>query len=327
MFSPSWPEWAFAIILFFFFVYTVLDGFDLGIGCLVPFLRDPREADRLVALIAPVWDGNELWLVMGVGYLFAAFPGAYAALLSVFYLPFTAVIVAFMVRAAALEFSYHDDPSRLRLWRRLFGAGSAVAAFSVLTVLGLLLWGLPFSGPGVVSRHVADVALAFPLAFGLAGVLLLIWHGLVYALSRQTSDSLTRLARRLWPAVMGASVVVGCLGGTHREFAASKPVVWIGGILYLTALITSRALLGRGPRAFRASCAALAGLWLAAGATLMPNVLRAANRMDWSLSLAQAAAPVSTLRPLTVVTLALIPAVAGCTILMYKTLRRPAAGE
>lgn len=325
-----WPELAFAIVVFFFTVYSVLDGFDLGIGCLVPFTRNREEADRLVSHIAPFWDGNEVWLVMGAAFLFAAFPVAYAMLLSTFYLPFMVTIAAFMLRAASLEFSYHDEP-RLKLWRGLFGAGSALAAFFGLAALGALLAGLPFTGPGLVSSRPADVVSPFALWFGLAGVTVLLWHGIAYALSRHASDFLLRLGRRVWFMAAGASVITMGLWLLQLPQSPARLVVWLGGALYAVGLVLSRLCLGAGPRAFRASALAIVGFWLAAGAELFPNLLVARGRPEWTLSLVQAAAPVSSVRPLAVITLILIPVIAGYSFFVYKTIhgdrQTGAAGE
>ncbi len=314
--AQFWPVLAFLMTLMYFLVYSLLDGFDLGIGCLVPFAKK-AEADRLISQIAPFWDGNEVWLVMGAGFLFGAFPVAYAALLSACYLPFMAVIAAFILRGAALEFSYHDAP-RLRLWRRLFGLGSFLAGFSELAALGLLLQGLPFTAPGTVDRGLPGMPGAFPILFGVAGLLYLVWHGITYALGREPSPFLFRAAKLVWYLVAGASLLTICFWMRLSGATAAKPLVLLGGLLYLVGLALGRVLLAKGAWPFRMSCLGLLGLWLAAGAALFPNLLIASGNPAWSLTVYQAASPDSTLRPLAIASLILIPSIAGYSIFVYR---------
>ena len=114
------------------FLYVALDGFDLGVGILFPFAKDARERDQMQAAIAPVWDGNETWLVLGGGGLFAAFPKAYAALMPALYLPIFLMLMALIFRGVAFEFRHHgrgrgqevvDDRVFRRLDRRGDRAG------------------------------------------------------------------------------------------------------------------------------------------------------------------------------------------------------------
>lgn len=136
--------WA-AIILFAVFVYVVMDGFDLGIGIL--FWRFDRGVERDTAMnsIAPVWDGNETWLVLGGGGLLAAFPLAYGIIFSALYAPIIAMLLALIFRGVAFEFRWRD-PAHTRLWDAAFAGGSTLAAFSQGVVLGALLQGITVSG-------------------------------------------------------------------------------------------------------------------------------------------------------------------------------------
>ena len=95
------PEAAFVQLFLFFAIYSILDGYALGIGCMVLFMRDRKTADRLVSHIAPFWEAHEVWLVMAIGFLFAAFPLVYSTAIPAFYLPCMAAIGALMLRAAA----------------------------------------------------------------------------------------------------------------------------------------------------------------------------------------------------------------------------------
>ena len=118
--------WA-LIIVFAVFVYVVMDGFDLGIGILFPSFKVGHERDAAMNSIAPLWDGNETWLVLGGGGLFAAFPLAYAVLLSALYAPIIAMLLALVFRGVAFEFRWRD-PAHRHFWDMAFTGGSLVAA-------------------------------------------------------------------------------------------------------------------------------------------------------------------------------------------------------
>ena len=136
--------WAF-IIVFAVFVYVVMDGFDLGIGILFPQLQVGVERDTAMNSVAPVWDGNETWLVLGGGGLLAAFPLAYGIILSALYTPIIAMLLALVFRGVAFEFRWRD-PGHRAYWDVAFAGGSTLAAFSQGIILGALLQGVEVSG-------------------------------------------------------------------------------------------------------------------------------------------------------------------------------------
>lgn len=132
--------WA-GIIGFAIIAYVVMDGFDLGIGILFPFFRVGKDRDTAMNSIAPVWDGNETWLVMGVGGLLAAFPLAYAIILPALYAPMIAMLLGLVFRGVAFEFRWRD-PAHRQLWDRAFTTGSVIATFAQGIALGALLQGI-----------------------------------------------------------------------------------------------------------------------------------------------------------------------------------------
>jgi cytochrome d ubiquinol oxidase subunit II len=132
------------------FLYVVLDGFDLGVGILFPFAKDARERDQMQGAIAPVWDGNETWLVLGGGGLFAAFPKAYAAIMPALYLPIFLMLLALIFRGVAFEFRHHGRGAGKRWWTVAFAAGSIVASLAQGLVLGGFIQGV----------HIVDGAFA-----------------------------------------------------------------------------------------------------------------------------------------------------------------------
>lgn len=124
------------------FLYVALDGFDLGVGILFPFAKDARERDQMQASIAPVWDGNETWLVLGGGGLFAAFPKAYAALMPALYAPIILMLLALIFRGVAFEFRHHARGQGKRWWTIAFAGGSIVATIAQGLVLGGFIQGV-----------------------------------------------------------------------------------------------------------------------------------------------------------------------------------------
>ena len=136
--------WAF-ILAFAIFTYVVLDGFDLGIGIMFPFLQPGRHRDQAMNSVAPVWDGNETWLVLGGGGLLAAFPLAYAIILPALYAPIIAMLLALIFRGVAFEYRWRDL-SHQKLWDFSFAGGSMLAAFAQGTALGALLQGIAVDG-------------------------------------------------------------------------------------------------------------------------------------------------------------------------------------
>ena len=141
-------------------MYIVMDGFDLGIGILFPVFGVGRERDTAMNSIAPVWDGNETWLVLGGGGLLAAFPLAYSIVLSALYAPMIAMLLALVFRGVAFEFRWRD-PAHRAVWDFAFTAGSAMAAFTQGVTLGALLQGIESraagtrAAGGTGSRHSA----------------------------------------------------------------------------------------------------------------------------------------------------------------------------
>jgi cytochrome d ubiquinol oxidase subunit II len=136
--------WAF-IIAFAVFAYVVMDGFDLGLGLLFPFFRDHRDRDVIMNSVAPVWDGNETWLVLGGGALMAAFPLAYAVLMPALYTPVIAMLLGLIFRGVAFEFRWRARREG-NLWDIAFAAGALLAALAQGIALGAILQGIVVSG-------------------------------------------------------------------------------------------------------------------------------------------------------------------------------------
>jgi cytochrome d ubiquinol oxidase subunit II len=136
--------WA-GIIAFAVFVYVVMDGFDLGLGMLFPLYPDKHDRDVMMNTVAPVWDGNETWLVLGGGGLFAAFPLAYAVLMPALYTPLIVMLLGLVFRGVAFEFRWRTQRQR-NLWDIAFAGGSLVATLAQGIALGAILQGISVNG-------------------------------------------------------------------------------------------------------------------------------------------------------------------------------------
>jgi cytochrome d ubiquinol oxidase subunit II len=186
------------------FLYVFLDGFDLGVGILFPFAREHRHRDTMMSSLAPFWDGNETWLVLGGGGLFAAFPLAYAIIMPALYLPLIVMLLALVFRGVAFEFRFKAVRSR-PIWDWAFSLGSTLAAFAQGIVLGTFVQGIP-----VESRAFAGGPFDWLSPFALlTGVALVVGYALLGAtwLARKTETDLQEWAFQLLPGLMVAVVV------------------------------------------------------------------------------------------------------------------------
>ncbi|MGH8434699.1 MAG: cytochrome d ubiquinol oxidase subunit II [Pseudomonas sp.] len=153
--------WA-IIIVFGIMMYVIMDGFDLGIGILYPFVKDDAERDVMMNTVAPVWDGNETWLVLGGAALFGAFPLAYSVVLNALYLPLIFMLLGLIFRGVAFEFRFKAAARKRHIWDKAFIGGSLTATFFQGVALGAYIDGIP-----VVNRTYAGGSLDWLTPFSL----------------------------------------------------------------------------------------------------------------------------------------------------------------
>lgn len=213
--------WA-VIIIFGVMMYVVMDGFDLGIGILFPFGRTTEERDVMMNSVAPVWDGNETWLVLGGAGLMAAFPLAYAVVLSALYLPIVFMLFGLILRGVAFEFRFKATHHQ-RWWDLSFIVGSLAAAFFQGVVLGAFIDGLPVVGRAYAGGPL-DWLAPFPLFCGLGLVVAYALLGCTWLIMK-TEGSLQRrmhdLAMPLVLALLVVTVVVSLWTPlSHADIAA-----------------------------------------------------------------------------------------------------------
>jgi cytochrome d ubiquinol oxidase subunit II len=200
---PDLPTiWA-ALICIALLAYVVLDGFDLGVGILFPLGSNREERDTMMNTVAPVWDGNETWLVLGGGGLFAAFPLAYSILLTAFYAPVIAMLLALVLRGVAFEFRFRTERWR-PLWDLAFIGGSSLAAFFQGVMVGAFVQGVQVEN-GAYAGGWFDWLTPFTL---LAGISLVAGYALLGAcwLVIKTEGALQERMRRL-QIPLGVAVV------------------------------------------------------------------------------------------------------------------------
>ena len=247
--------WA-GIIAIAIFGYVVMDGFDLGIGILFPFLGKGDDRNTAINTIAPVWDGNETWLVLGGGGLFAAFPLAYAVIMPAVYTPLIAMLMGLILRGVSFE--YRARTTRLWIWDRAFAGGSMLAAFSQGLILGAVLQGVKVEGRAYAGGWF-DWLSPFSLLTGVsvvAGYALLGACWLIYRTEHALQDRAFGLARVAGAVTLVAVVAVSVATPFlyHDYFsrwfeapgiylAAPVPIlVGVTGLLFIRALRQRREL-------------------------------------------------------------------------------------
>jgi cytochrome d ubiquinol oxidase subunit II len=190
-------------------LYVVLDGFDLGIGILFPTNPDEADRDQMMNSVAPFWDGNETWLVLGGGGLFVAFPLAYSIIMPAVYLPVIIMLLALVFRGVAFEFRWVAKPHH-QFWDLAFAGGSIVASFMQGVILGALLQGIEVSG-NAFAGGTFDWLSPFSLLTGVAVVAGYALLGATWLVMKTDGEVATRArehAKQLLPVVLAALLVV-----------------------------------------------------------------------------------------------------------------------
>lgn len=315
---------AYFLLAFGIVMYVILDGFDLGIGILLPFARGADQREQMIASVAPVWDGNETWLVLGGVVLFAAFPVAYGILLSAWYVPLTLMLCALVLRGVAFEF--RPEARWKGLWSASFGAGSLLAAFCQGAMLGSFVDGLRLGGQGYAGGP-WDWLSPFSVMTGsavAAGYALLGATWLILKTEGALQARCYRLAKPLTAVLLGFLAVVSVWTPLGEPAVAAR---WFSfpAIVWLAPLPL-------------ASVAAGVAMWRSLGKRreLAPFVLGVALFLSalvglvyslWpyivprSLTLWEAASPPATLGFVLAGVLILMPFVLGYTLHTYRLFR------
>jgi cytochrome d ubiquinol oxidase subunit II len=315
--------WA-GLIAFAVLAYVLFDGFDLGIGILFPFLRSEPDRDRAMNSVAPVWDGNETWLVLGGGGLMAAFPVAYSVVMTALYAPLIAMLLALVFRGVAFEFRWRAREKRL--WDWAFAGGSMLAAFAQGIALGALVQGIPVSDRAYAGGW-WDWLTPFSL---LTGVALVIGYALLGAtwLVMKTSGELQEHARRFaWIAGLGTLALIGVVSLwtplMNAQFMArwfSWPaIVYTAPVPILVALAALVLFMGlirrRDVSPFLAAQALFVLSYIGLGISFYPYIVPP------SITIWSAAAPDASLKFLLVGAAILVPLILAYTAWSYWVFR------
>jgi cytochrome d ubiquinol oxidase subunit II len=322
--------WA-GLIAFAVLAYVILDGFDLGIGILFPTMADRGERNVATDSVAPVWDGNETWLVLGGGGLFAVFPLAYAIALPALYMPLTLMLVALVFRGVAFEFR-HRTVSNRRFWDAAFAGGSTVAAFCQGIALGALVQGIRIEGRAYAGGW-WDWLTPFSVTTGLAlvaGYALLGATWLIYKTEGALQARCFRWALPLGGILLAFIGVVSAWTPLLDPVYAQRWLAWPA-ILYVApvpllvaavALAFWQAVRRRRELApFLLSLALFVLSYVGLGISLYPHIIPP------SLSIQDAAAPETSLRFLLAGAAVLLPIILVYTGYAYFVFRGKVAAD
>ena len=316
--------------------YFLLEGFDFGVGILLPFLpRDEGERSTMLETIGPVWDGNEVWLVVAAGATFAAFPAWYATMFSGFYLALLLVLVLLIVRVVSFEWREKSDDLRWRTtWRWANTAGSIGAPFIWGVALANLVHGVPLNSSGDYSGDILDLFSAYTVLAGIAVVALFALHGATFLALRTRGDLGTRAVAASRRLALPVAVVVGAMlawtvaVGIDRNDKSIFPPV-LPAALGAAALVAAVLLVARQRRGAAFVATGLATvLWVATiFTTLYPRVLVSHPTFSNSLTMSGAAAAHYALSVITVVAAVLTPVVLLYQGWTYHVFRARLGGE
>jgi cytochrome d ubiquinol oxidase subunit II len=312
--------------------YAILDGFDLGVGILHPFVaKTDRERRLVMNSIGPLWDGNEVWLVTFGGALFAMFPNAYASIFSAFYLPFVLLLFALIFRAVSLEFrSKRKNPFWRNFWDILFSVGSTLAAFLFGVAVGAVMQGLELSELGDYQGTLLDMLSGFSISVGLFTVALFAMHGAIYLYLKTEGELQQRLftwMKGTYYLYLGLFVIVTLWSvlfvPSSLQHFRDYPILWLVPLLNIIAITNiPRAIAKQKPLyAFISSCSTIAALVFLFSAALFPDLLPASNNADFSVNIYNAASSTLTQKIGLIIVAIGMPMVLSYTILIYWTFR------
>lgn len=326
----------FILIAVLFIGYFILEGFDFGVGMNVFGLGKGNEKrkDQILRTIGPVWDGNEVWVLVGGGAMFAAFPEWYATLFSGFYLALLLILVALIVRVCAFKYRTKvNNPSWKLAWDWMHFLGG---------LLPSLLWGVAFAniargigmeanaaGNSVVTSSLFDLLNPFALLGGIVFVLLFWLHGTLFLALRTDGDvrhDANALAGKLTiPTIVGGAVFLIWAQIAYSNAAWTWIPLILAALALVAAFVTNRA--GKEGLAFASTSAAIAFATAQLFGGLFPNVLPAANDPSLSLTVMNASSTEYTLTVMTIATVILLPIVLAYQVWTYWVFRHRVTGD
>jgi cytochrome bd ubiquinol oxidase subunit II len=305
--------------------YFVLEGFDFGVGILLPFLgRDDTERRILVNTIGPVWDGNEVWLLTAGGATFAAFPLWYASMFSGFYLALLLILVALIVRGVCFEFRSKVDSPRWRTsWDWAIFSGSALAALLWGVAFANIVRGVPLNAAHVYTGNLLTLLNWYGLLGGLVTLSLFTLHGAIF-LGLRTVGELRQRARRAATGAALAAIPLAAVFLAITQYNHGKPATDVTAALAAIALIggAAAALRGREGWAFAGTALTLVLAVATLFGDLYPNVLPSTTNAAYSLTVNNASSAHYTLVVMSWVAVIFTPIVLGYQSWTYWVFRK-----
>ncbi len=299
-------------------VYFILDGFDLGMGTLMPFLASNDQERRVIYNAqGPYWDGNEVWLITAGGATFAAFPQAYAVMFSALYAPLLLLLFCLIFRAVAFEFrGKNDSCTWIFCWDACMVLGSFLPALLLGVAFANLFMGIPIDGDGVYHGNLLKLLNPYGLAGGLLFVLMFCYHGALWL--ELKSDGALRAkamgaARALWPLVLSAVLLFLALSGEFTgmyERIAHHPISWAALAIAVLGLVASRlALEGSTLGAWFGSAVFILGLTFFGVSGMYPGIILSSLDPAFSVTVFNGASSPLTLTIMLAVALCAVPVV------------------
>ncbi len=321
----------FVLVGVLFTGYAMLDGFDLGVGALHLFTTKDEERRVMMNAIGPVWDGNEVWLVVGGGALFAAFPDVYATVFSGFYLAFVLLLVALIFRAVAIEFRSKQP---MRWWRQMwdisFAAGSILSALLIGVAMGNIAQGIPLDANGEYAGGLVGLLRPYPILLGITTVALFMMHGAIYGAMKTEGEFHDKLRRWAMNAIIffvicAAGTAMATLLYVPHMAARVKDHPWLFSIALANMLaianIPREFHRGNDWLAFLSSCATMVTLMMLFGIDQYPYMVYSSPHPENSLTIWNASSSHKTLVIMLVIAGIGVPVVLTYTACIYWIFR------
>jgi cytochrome bd ubiquinol oxidase subunit II len=325
----------FVLVAVLFIGFFVLEGFDFGVGILLPFIaHTDAERRRVINTVGPFWDGNEVWILTAGGAIFAAFPHWYATLFSGFYLALFLMLVAMIVRGVAFEFRSKDrHPAWRATWDWMIFVGSAVPALLWGVALGNLLMGVPIDANKQFVGGFFDLLSPYALIAGVASLTAFMTHGAIFLHLKSTDPICERAMRAIkvvgplaTAAVFLFVVATYAWTGAFTRLGVNPglvPIIAVGAMLAAGAFVHRR-LLGW---AFAMTSVAIAFATVTIFLALYPRVMISSLDPAWSLTIYNASSTPYTLKVMSIVAVIFVPIVLGYQSWTYWVFRHRITAE
>ncbi|MFZ5585090.1 MAG: cytochrome d ubiquinol oxidase subunit II [Thermodesulfobacteriota bacterium] len=318
-------------------IYFVLDGFDLGLGSLLPALARSEQDKRVIYnAMGPFWDGNEVWLITAGGVTFAAFPGTYAVMFSALYSALMLLLFALILRGVAFEFRGKvDSPAWKGLWDVCLWLGSFLPALLLGVAFANIFMGIQIDKDGVYQGTLFSLLNPYGLLGGVFFVVMFMVHGALWLAIKATGELEERaraMAKKLWPLLAILAVVFLVATWFYTKLWANylnNVLLWVLPLLAVAGLCLSRVFMAQKAwgKAWGASALMIAGATLFGVAGLYPNLLPSSLDPAWSMTVSNSSSSPLTLKIMLGVALVMVPIVLAYQAWAYVTFRHKITDE